>query len=104
MVDTKDIIERIELNFGHKTSEAIRMLDDAISKADHLNDTRIIRCVLFLADGDIEKLNKSIQAATADPRDVMYWAEYIDHEQIGKRVRDFTRPFNEAEINAEGYG
>jgi hypothetical protein len=101
MVDTKDIIERIELDFGHKTPEAISMLDDAISKAGHLNDNRIIRCVLFLAEGDIEKLRKSIQAATSDPRDVMYWAEYIDHEQIGKRVRDFNKPFSEAEINAD---
>ena len=98
MLDTKDIRERIESDFGDQASEVVRIFDQGISKADYLNNDRIIRCILYLSDKNIEKLKTYIQAATTDPRDVMYWAEYINHEQPEKtkRIRDFTKPFNEA--------
>lgn len=70
-------------------------------KADYLNLGRIIRCILFLADRDIEKLKKNIEVATYDPRDVMLWAEYIpaESDKKYKRVRDFNKPFDQAERN-----
>ncbi len=101
MIDTKDILERIESDYGNKASEVMLIFENAISKADHLNNSRIIRCVLFLADKNIEKLNQIIEAAIGDPRDVMFWAEYINHEQPDKikLIRDFNRPFSEADVH-----
>lgn len=94
MLHTKDIIERIEQDFGNKASEVVNIFDHTISKAEHLNNDRIIRCILFLSGKDIEKLKKNIEAATLDPRDVMLWAEYEQHQSANpKRVRDFSKAF-----------
>lgn len=103
MVDIIDIRERIENDFGDKSPEVIRLFDEAISKADYLNHNRIIRCILFLSEKDIEKLKKNIEAATYDPRDVMLWAEYINQGQIEKpkRIRDFNKPFDLADMNTK---
>jgi hypothetical protein len=81
MINTKDIHERIKSDFGDKASEVINIFDDAISKADYLDNNRIIRCILFLSDKDIQKLKQNIDTATYDPRDVMLWAEYTNHGQ-----------------------
>jgi hypothetical protein len=95
LTSTIDIHKKIKSDFEDKSNDVILILDEAISKADHLNNDRIIRCILFLADKDLEKLKKSIEAATRDPRDVMYWAEYTNHDTIDKttRIRDFSQPF-----------
>lgn len=94
MLIAKDIGEKVQADFGPHAAEVMALLSDAILAADYLND-RVIRCIIFLAEQDVEKLRKYLNAALADPRDVMYWAEYINHDQIDKttRVRDFSKPF-----------
>jgi hypothetical protein len=99
MVDTLDIRERIIADFGDKASDVIKIFDEAISKADYLNHDRIIRCILYLSDKDLNKLKQNIETATYDPRDVMLWAEYKNRgqgEQI-KRIRDFNKSFDQAD-------
>lgn len=51
---------------------------------------RVLRCVVQLAQGDSQRLLQSIEAATADYRDVIYWAEYDSHD---RRISDFSQPF-----------
>jgi hypothetical protein len=101
LVDTFDIRERINTDFGDKASDVIRIFDEAISKADYLNQDRIIRCVIYLSDKDLNKLKKNIETATYDPRDVMLWAEYKNRGQGEmdevKRIRDFNKPFDQAD-------
>jgi hypothetical protein len=101
MVDTIDIRERINIDFGDKASDVIRIFNEAISKADYLNKDRIIRCIIYLSDKDLNKLKKNIETATYDPRDVMLWAEYKNHGQGEmdevKRIRDFNKPFDQAD-------
>lgn len=101
MIKTKDIRDRIESDFGDKASDVFRILEQAISKTDYLNSDRIIRCILFLADKDIKRLEKKIETATYDPRDVMLWAEYENRGQgqmeRAKRIRDFNKPFDLAD-------
>ena len=80
MIYPKDIKEKIASDFADKASQAYQILDEAISKTDYLNNNRIIRCIIFLADKDIEKLKKNIETATYDPRDVMLWAEYSNSD------------------------
>lgn len=101
MIYTKDIKDKIEADFGDKASDVFRIFDEAISQADYLNHNRIIRCILFLAKKDIDKLKSNIQAASYDPRDVMLWAEYFNNgqEQNPKRIRDFNKTFDECEID-----
>jgi hypothetical protein len=101
MIDFIDINERIKTDFGDKASDAVEILKDAVGKTDYLNHPRIIRCIIFLADKNIENLKLHIQTAINDPRDVMFWAEYArcDIEQNPKRVRDFNKTFDQSEKN-----
>ena len=99
MAYTKDISDKIESDFGNKASDVLKIFNDAISRTDYLNSDRIIRCILYLSDKDIEKLNRNIQAAVYDPRDVMFWAEYSNREKKPKRIRDFNKKFDESETD-----
>lgn len=103
MISTKDIKERIESDFGDRASEVFKIFKDALSKTDYLNHDRIIRCILFLADKDVEKIKRNIESAIYDPRDVMLWAEYTNlgqGEKI-KRIRDFNKTFDQADKNVK---
>ena len=98
MIQTVDIREKIKSDFDDKALDVIAIFDEAISKADYLNNIRVIRCIIFLSDKNINKLKENIRVATCDPRDVILWAEYKNRgqgEQI-KRIRDFNKPFDEA--------
>ena len=101
MVDTFDIRERIRTDFGDKASDVLKIFDEAISKADYLNQDRIIRCIIYLSDKDLNKLKKNIEKATYDPRDVMLWAEYENRGQGEMdeviRLRDFNNPFDQTD-------
>ncbi len=98
MINTKDIRDRIETDFGNNSTEVFTMLEQAVLKIDYLNSDRIVRCILFLADKDFEKLKRNIESATNDPRDVILWAEYTNLGQWEKvkRVRDFSQTFSDA--------
>src|ERR1700749_829870 len=95
----KDIEERIESDFGNKALKVFEILNTAVSKTNYLNHNRIIRCILFLAEKDIDKLKSNIHFAENDPRDVMLWAEYLNRgqQEKPKRIRDFNKTFEESE-------
>jgi hypothetical protein len=97
-----DIENRIKTDYGEKSSEAFKILEAAISKADYLNTDRVIRCIIFLSEKSIYKLKSYIEVAISDPRDVMFWAEYTNHEEFGleKRVRNFNKAFKDSEVNS----
>jgi hypothetical protein len=99
MTYEKDISEKIVLDFEDNASEAFRILDEAILKRDYLGHPRIIRCIIFLSDKDLNNLKNNINMAAGDPRDVMFCAEYIHRGQGAspKRIRDFSKPFNMAD-------
>jgi len=86
----RDIAEKLHSDFGPKADEAINMIE-----AFQTNDnTRILRCVVYLADGNINSLKAMIDLATIDYRDVIYQAEYDCADQ---RKRDFNQPFEQSE-------
>jgi hypothetical protein len=92
-----DIIERINTDFGESANKATTMLIDAITNVDYLKTDRVIRCIIFLAKGNLTDLNRYIETATYDTRDVMLWAEYegLKENEKPKRVRDFNKIFEE---------
>jgi hypothetical protein len=94
-LDLQDIQKRIIRDFGDESAEAILLLNEAIREVGFLNHPRIIRCILFLANGNIESLKQNIDVATFDPRDVMFRAEYseTDNWENAKQIRDFNKPF-----------
>lgn len=92
-----DILQRLELDFKDLADSALKILLDAVNKTDYLENDRIIRCIIFLAKGNIEKLKSNIYIAKGDPRDIMLYAEYEnldDNEFKYKRVRDFNKTFD----------
>ena len=103
MINTTDIRERIESDFGEKAGEAFKTIHEALTKTDYLNHDRIIRCIVFLTEKDIDKLKDCIETAAADPRDVMFWAEYTNlaRGQKPRRIRDFNRAFDQCEIDVK---
>jgi len=98
-----DINERIQTDFVENASKATTMLIDAIKKVDYLKTDRVIRCIIFLAKGNLTDLNKYIETATFDTRDVMLWAEYegLKENEKPKRVRDFNKNFEECTNNVK---
>jgi hypothetical protein len=92
-----DIIARINTDFGESATKATTMLIDAINQVDYLKTDRAIRCIIFLAKGNLTDLNKYIETATFDTRDVMLWAEYekLSGDLNYKRLRDFNKTFYE---------
>ena len=97
-----DILQRIIDDFGDERASDI--LSDLTTRIpDGLaNGTRPrhLRCIIHLANGDLEKLNDYIEVCLRDTRDVMFAAEY---RQTGpgfgtklERIHDFSRPFGES--------
>ncbi len=90
-----DIQIKIRYDFGQEKSDEIEAKLETF-KVDFLviynedPSSRIIRCILKLAEGDEEKLERYIKTALSDWRDVIYWAEY-DRED--KRVFDGSKRF-----------
>lgn len=97
MTFKEDIIKRINADFGEQSNQATKTLVDAVARVDYLKTERIIRCILYLAKGDMTNLNKYIDTAIFDPRDVMLWAEYekLNSDFKYKRLRDFNKTFEE---------
>ncbi len=93
-----DINARIQTDFGENARKATTMLIDAINKVGYLKTDRVIRCIVYLANGDLTDLSKYIETATFDTRDVMLWAEYegLKENEKPKRVRDFNKIFPES--------
>jgi len=100
MTFKEDIQQRIKLDFKDSASKANELLCIAISKTEYLKTDRVIRCIIFLANGDLNKLQKYIDDAIFDTRDVMLWAEY--EEQEGefnfKRIRNFNNTFDKCQL------
>ncbi|MBA2611298.1 MAG: hypothetical protein H0U95_04950 [Bacteroidetes bacterium] len=101
MTNIPDIQERIKTDFGVQAQEAFEHINAGVASARHLNDPRIIRCIIFLADRDIKKLTILIDSAKIDPRDIIMWAEYIQSGPGDQttRVRDFSKTFDQSETD-----
>jgi len=99
MKPTKDIKIEIQKSFKQRSKDAIELIQKQF--ADTKMSNRIIRCVIFLAEGDLEKLEHFIDIAKTDYRDVIFMAEYTDHEsKHPKRIRDFNRSFGRHDLKS----
>jgi len=54
---------------------------------------RVLRSVVHLAHGDFDELTRMARRAEIDWRDVVFWAEYQDHEaEHPRKVRSMEDP------------
>jgi len=85
-----DIEQRIDRDFsGDNRSLARHVLAQWRGASERPSD-RLLRCVLLLASGDVQKLRHFVEQGQLDYRDVIYWAEY---DRDDRRIHDFNQPF-----------
>ena len=87
-----DIIARIRDEFAADADAAL----DSLRSQPPLpaEPSRSLRCAVFLAQGQLRLLQQMLDVARADYRDVIFWAEYTNHDSPRpKKVRDLAQPF-----------
>ena len=87
-----DIEARVATDFAVEDRDnALGFLELLAAEED--GSPRILRCVLYLARGDLSLLVHYADRARSDCRDVFFWAEY---DEMDQRIRDFNRPFGDS--------
>ena len=66
------------------------MLEDFAGQNQELSDERILRCIVCVAKGDLDRMGEAIDLAKIDYRDLIVWAEYDENLE---RVRDLSTSF-----------
>ena len=73
MILEKGTLERISKDFpGQVEARVIELL----SSYSGLEPARVIRDILVLSKGSLDRIKQYVEAAQIDYRDVLYWAEY----------------------------
>ncbi len=92
-----DIRDRLADEYpGETYYEAFRLVESL----NH--DPRILRSIVFLGGGRFADLCRFARRSEADWRDVVFWAEYDDHESASpRRVRSMHEPFTRTERTLE---
>ncbi len=94
---TEDIRKQIKKDFGSRSQGAI-----ALIRKQSDQSLRVLRCVVFLSEGDTNLLAKLFDTANDDYRDVIFWAEYTSLEKDNpKQIRDFNKPFGRHELKKD---
>jgi len=86
----EDIEKRLRSDFGADVDLARRELEQLSGIASGAAWPRIARCVVHLANRELDKLSHFTDCDRQDWRDVIWWAEYDGKEE---RLRDFSRRF-----------
>lgn len=79
-----DIKDRIIRDFDAQRATALALMETF--ESEEKLSPRISRCIVHLAQGDLSKMEKYIQTAKNDWRDVIIWAEVVPLE--------YNRPFD----------
>jgi len=92
MILARDIWGKVNKDFEtpEEAALALSVLADFVDQNQELSSDRILRCIVFVANGDLDRLEKALDLAKTDYRDLIVWAEY---DEQNERVRDLTNPF-----------
>ena len=93
-----DVYQKIEKDFGSDLNLAIELIETVDAHSKGLVSDRILRAIVFLAKGDIDRLKQVIELSRTDYRDVLWQAEYHFGED---RRYDFNRTFHELNLMGE---
>ncbi|WP_272152104.1 elongation factor Tu [Tenacibaculum aiptasiae] len=92
-----DIIDKIKSDYRQNWNKAFSEIQKLIISDESFRNNRIVRAIIHLGNKDIVNLEKVIEQAKKDWRDILLWSEYDKKE---KRVRDFNNEFGNEEIKA----
>ena len=84
-----DVRQRMASDYpGETFFEAMRLVESLGL------EPRVLRSIVLLAGGNFEELRRYARSAELDWREVVFWAEYEDHEsESPRRVRSMQEPF-----------
>jgi hypothetical protein len=87
-----DITTRVTNDFDRpdEAGLVLSVLEDFQKQNPDLSSDRIIRCMVQVANGDLDRLDQAIELAVVDYRDLIVWAEY-DENRL--QIRDLSKPF-----------
>ena len=85
-----DIHQRIARDFGDDLPTALAIVTVSLASADGVLNGRVLRAIVFLSQGHLDKLRTWVEAAQRDWRDVLMQAEYEKVDGNLHRVRDFN--------------
>lgn len=86
----KDIHEKIRRDFHTTAQKAIQLISEHI--ATEPTSERVLRCVLFKAEGQLSELQRYLKLAAFDYRDMILVAEYKEPLHM-QQVHNFSNPF-----------
>ena len=89
-----DIEDWVKKNYSN-ANKAKEIIQPLLTLDSEINLSRIIRCTLFLSEGDYDSLKVYTQKAMDDPRNVLWYAEY-DNRNVQKR--DFNYSFKKQKV------
>ena len=92
-----DVVAQLGRDFGDRAALVAAMLltGRRLGSSDYISD-RLVRCIVFAAHGDESRVQPLIELKRLDFRDVIVAAEY--DALAMRQLRDFNRPFGEADI------
>jgi hypothetical protein len=85
-----DVEAKIDIDFSAEQRDAATSILHQLDVDLGGNAARILRCVLFLASDDLDRLQLFSDESRRDWRDVIVWAELGDAPSV---YRDFRKPF-----------
>ena len=88
----RDIWGKVNKDFEtpEEAALALSVLADFMVQNQELSSDRILRCIVFVANGDLNRLEKAMDLAKEDYRGLIVLAEY---DEKNERVRDLSNPF-----------
>ncbi|ACJ31532.1 Conserved hypothetical protein [Shewanella piezotolerans WP3] len=90
-----DIYQKIELDFGADLPLAIEQLEIVDARTKGMIGDRMIRAMVFLSKGNMDRFKQVIELAHTDYRDVLWQAEYDCGEE---QLYDFNKTFHELKL------
>lgn len=84
----EDIVAKIRRDFPESDAPSILEMLSELESEKHFGE-RILRCIVFDAEGSFEKFARAVEVARVDWRDLIAHVEYDGL----LRLRDLTKPF-----------
>ena len=99
MLLPEDIIMKVRHDFTEDEEISILQMLSTYQQQHPDQPTRILRCIVFLANGSFEKFAEAIALARLDWRDLVVSAEYFGWPCREHRRRNFNEPFVASQEN-----
>jgi hypothetical protein len=84
-----DVLAWVGHAYGERAGVVLKGLRAFRVNCASVATDRVLRCIAFLGDGDADRVQKYVDLAKRDWRDVVTAAEY---QYPNARVRDFSKP------------